>query len=113
MIQTTTGRWETMRTDESRMVEDALRKAGFQRVDSYRYNSASIRVRVIDPRFDGLKIEKRHAMIEPHLDQLPERTQADIISLFALAPSELEQKPETLRQFVKNVEFDDPSPSIL
>jgi hypothetical protein len=37
--------WESMRTDESRMVEDALLQAGFDQVDAYRYNSASLRVR--------------------------------------------------------------------
>ena len=113
MIQTTTPRWEAMRTDESRMVEETLRNVGFLQVDSYRYNPASIRVRVIDPRFEGLKIEKRYELIEPHLERLPEHTQADIMSLFTFAPSELNESPKTLRQFMKNTEFEDPSPSML
>jgi hypothetical protein len=45
--------WEANRTDETRKVEDVLRNAGSERVDAYRYNSASIRVRVIDSRFEG------------------------------------------------------------
>jgi len=105
--------WETKRTDETRRVEEVLRNAGFQRADAYRYNSASIRVRVIDIRFEGLPPEKRDAMVEPHLEQLPERTQADIISLFTLAPSELQQTPKTFRAFLLNTEFDAPSPSRL
>jgi hypothetical protein len=95
------------------MVEEVLRKAGFERVDAYRYNSASIRVRVIDSRFERLPPEKRDALIEPHLEQLPERTQADIMNLFTFAPSELQQTPKTFREFLLNTEFDEPSPSML
>lgn len=113
MTHTAVPRWDTKRTDETRMVEDALRKAGFEQVDAYRYNSASIRVRVIDSRFEGLSPEKRDAMVEPHLDQFPERTQADIMNLFTFAPSELQQSPNRLREFMNNREFDDPSPSML
>jgi hypothetical protein len=105
--------WEAKRTDETRQVEESLRSAGFQKVDAYRYNSASIRVRVIDARFEGLPAEKRDAMVEPYLEQLPERTQADIMNLFTFAPSELQQTPKTLREFFLNTEFDDPSPSVL
>lgn len=105
--------WESKRTDETRQVEDLLRKAGFARVDSYRYNPASIRIRVIDSRFEGLSLEKRDAMVEPFLEQLPERIQADIVNLFTFAPSELQQTPKTLREFLLNTEFEDPSPSML
>lgn len=113
MTPTTVPRWETKRTDETRSVEDALRRAGFEKVDAYRYNPASIRVRVIDPRFEGLSTEQRDAMVEPHLEHLPERTQADIMSLLTFAPSELQQSPKTFRGFLQNVEFEDPSPSML
>lgn len=113
MITASAPVWETKRTDETRMVEEVLRKAGFERVDAYRYNSASIRVRVIDSRFERLPPEKRDALIEPHLEQLPERTQADIMNLFTFAPSELQQTPKTFREFLLNTEFDEPSPSML
>ena len=113
MTQTATIPWEAKRTDETRQVEEVLRKAGFNRVDAYRYNSASIRLRVIDPRFEGLSPEKRDAMVEPYLERLPERTQADIMTLFTFAPSELHQSPKTFREFLKNTEFDNPSPSML
>ncbi len=113
MTQTVARPWEARRTDETRMVEDVLRKAGFKEVDAYRYNSASIRVRVIDPRFEGRSPELRDAMVEPQLESLPERTQADIMTLFTFAPSELHQTPKTLREFMNNTEFDDPSPSML
>ena len=113
MTPTMTRIWEAKQTDETRLVEDVLKRAGFGQVDAYRYNSASIRLRVIDPRFDGLPIEKRDAMVEPVLEQLPERTQADIMTLLTIAPSELQQTPKTFRQCLLNLEFDDPSPSML
>ncbi len=105
--------WAGKRTDETRQVEEVLRDAGFQQVDAYRYNSASIRVRVIDPRFEGQSPEDRDKMVEPHLDRLPERTRADIMNLFTFAPSELEETPKTFKEFILNTEFNDPSPSML
>lgn len=113
MMTTTASLWEAKRTDETRQVEEVLRAAGFENADAYRYNAASIRVRVIDPRFEGLSTEKRDDMVEPHFEQLPERTQADIMTLFTFAPSELQQTPKTFRKFLMNAEFDDPSPSML
>jgi stress-induced morphogen len=104
--------WETKRTDETRKVEDFLRQH-FESADSYRYNSASIRVRVVDSRFEGQPRDARDAMVEQYLDQLPLETQRDIVSLFTFAPSELQQNPTTLREFLLNAEFDAPSPSRL
>jgi hypothetical protein len=112
MNQTTSSRWKKY-TDETRSVEKVLNDAGFDQVDVYRYNSASIRVRVIDRRFEGLSVAERDAMVEPPLESLPERTQADIISLFTFAPSELNASPRTLKELMMNAEFEDPSPSIL
>lgn len=104
--------WEAKRTAESRQVEDLLR-AHFNRVDAYRYNSASIRVRVIDPRFEGLSREKRDSMVERYIDCLPPEIQRDIVTLFTFAPSELERSPTTFREYILNTEFDAPSPSML
>lgn len=108
----TTHPWEAKRTSETSDIEDVLRQH-FKRADAYRYNSASIRIRVIDPRFEGMPREKRDAMVEPYLDSLPPETQRDIVTLFTFAPSELEQTPRTSREYLLNTEFDDPSPSIL
>jgi stress-induced morphogen len=108
----TTPAWEAKRTDETRKVKELLRQH-FQQADCYRYNSASIRVRVIDSKFEGMAREKRDAAVEPYLDMLPEDTQRDIVTLFTFAPSELELTPKTHREFTLNAEFDDPSPSIL
>ncbi len=68
---------------------------------------------MIDRRFEGMPTEKRDAMVEPHLEQLPERTQADIMNFFTFAPSELEQMPKNFREYLMNMEFEQPSPSML
>lgn len=114
MIEMAVPIWEAKRTDESRMVEDVLRRlGGFAQADAYRYNPASIRVRVIDPRFESMTIGQRDDMIEPCLKQLPDRTYGDIITLFAFSPSEMARTPKTLREWLLNVEFEEPSPSML
>jgi stress-induced morphogen len=112
MTTATTAPWEAKRTTETRMVEDLLRPH-FQQADAYRYNSASIRVRVVDSRFEGLPREQRDGMVEHYLDQLPPETQRDIVTLFTFAPSDLQPMPTTLRERMLNAEFDQPSPSVL
>jgi stress-induced morphogen len=103
--------WKAKRTDETKLVEHLLGQ--FQQADAYRYNSATIRVRVIDPRFEGLSREARDAIVEEHLKELPDDTQRDIVTLFTFAPSELDQTPKTFREYMLNSEFEDPSPSTL
>ena len=112
MTTSTTKTWASKRTEETRAIEDLLRKS-FDQADSYRYNSASIRIRVIDQRFEGMPREKRDALVEVQIDQLPPETQRDIVTLFTFAPSELSGVPTTFREFMLNTEFDDPSPSML
>jgi hypothetical protein len=116
MTTTATPAWEAKRTPETRGVEELLRKY-FEQADSYRYNSASIRVRVIDARFEGMPREKRDTMVEPYLDQLAPETQRDIVALYTFAPSELVQTPTNLREHFRehllNTEFHDPSSSML
>ena len=112
MISADTVPWESKRTPETRMVEAHL-ASHFARPDSYRQNSASIRVRVIDPRFEGLSLEKRDAMVEPLLDELPPETQRDIVTLFTFAPSELAHGSPSFRESLLNLEFEDPGRSQL
>ena len=107
MSQGTQLRWETLRTDETRLIEDTLRPE-FPQTDAYRYNPAAIKVRVIDPRFKGKSIEERDAMVDTLLTRLPESIQADIMSLLTLTPSELNG---VSRHALVNLEFEDPSRS--
>ena len=46
--------WQTMGTDETRLIEKVLVEAGFKQVEANRFNSATIRARVIDSQLDGL-----------------------------------------------------------
>lgn len=105
--------WESKRTEETRSVERVLNEAGFQHADAYRYNSASIRVRVIDSRFEGIDHDERDKLIEPCLDLLPEETQVDIINLFLFSPSEVANSDLAFRSHLINAEFENPSPSML
>lgn len=114
--------WEAKRTDETRLVENFLEESGFERVDAYRFNSTSIRVRVIDPRFEGQADEKRDAEIEPFLKKLPSKTRAAVLFLLPLAPSELPEaapgksrraKATMLKKLLLNAGFVDPSPSTI
>lgn len=98
-----------MRTPETRAVEKLLRKV-FPGTDAYRYNSASIRVRIVDRRFQGKSIEERDALVEPLLEELDEATQADIMNLLTLYPDETSKSHQA---FAANEEFEHPSPSSL
>jgi hypothetical protein len=112
MTTSTTKAWESKRTEETRRVEGLLGSV-FEQAEAYRYNSASIRVRVIDSRFEGMAREKRDAMVEEQIAKLPLETQRDIVTLYTFAPSELSLSPKNFREYMLNTEFDDPSPSIL
>ena len=112
-MTTATPAWHAKRTEETRMVEEVLSKGGFDEVDAYRYNSASIRIRVIDRRFEGMSRERKDAMVEEYLDKLPPETQRDIVTLFTFAPSELDRTPTSFREFMLSTEFDDSSHSLL
>lgn len=104
----TTRAWETMRTDETREIEKRLREAGFAQVDAYRFNSASIRVRIIDPRFEGLPGSERQDMVFPVMDKLPKKIREDILLLLTMAPSE---RGGPNRHLLVNLEFDHPRSS--
>jgi hypothetical protein len=101
--------WESLRTDESRHVEELLRQH-FQQADAYRYNSASLRVRVVDPSFKALSREERDDRVEPILSQLEPSTQAEIMNLVLLYPGE---EYDSFRANIFNQEFEHPSQSLL
>lgn len=112
MINAAPPQWADKRTDETRRVEEALKNAGFEKVDAYRYNSASIRVRIVSSRFEGMNEEERDRIVEPVLETLPESTQGDIITLLMLTPDEISSN-QPGRSYLVNIEFEDPSPSML
>jgi hypothetical protein len=109
MSQVTTPRWASMQDEDSREVERVLRQE-FPRTDAYRYNAASIRVRVIDERFRGKSLEERDGMVEPYIHQLPRDLQADIMRLLTLAPPD---ETYSFRDVYQNEDFENPDVSDL
>ena len=81
----------------TRLIEHALREE-FPSVEAYQYNPASIRVRIVDKRFNGLNNVERDDLVDPLLKPLPEEVQGDITILLLLAPDEVTRSP-------MNVEF--------
>jgi hypothetical protein len=57
-------------------------------VRAYRYNPASVRVRVIDPDFAGKDTAEREDMVWPVLETLPGHVVEDISILLLLPPEE-------------------------
>ena len=71
-----------------------------------RQNSISVRIRVIDPTFEGMEKSDRHSRIWRYLGALPEGLQSDISMVVLLT---LEETKRSLA----NLEFEDPSPSLI
>ncbi len=98
----------TTRTREKHDVEaekiKALLNKRFKNASAYRYNSVSIRVRVIDKGFKGLSRIERENLVMPLLRALEQITLDDITLLLLLTPEEAETS-------MMNLEFDDPSRS--
>src|SRR3712207_4133715 len=73
----------------------------------YRQNSASVRVRVIDRRFEGMAKSRRHDDVWQFLAaRVPEDAMADVSVVLTLAPAELGMS-------FANFEFEQPMPSRL
>lgn len=90
---------------DSEQVENALR-VHFPTVEAYRYNSASIRVRIVDERFREKSLAERDATVAPYLKELPARIRDDVTILLLLTEDEKYQS-------MMNVEFENPRPSNL
>ncbi len=75
-------------------------------VELYRQNSASVRVRVVDPEFQGKSRTERHKTVWPILNELPEDVLEEL-SMLVLIP------PEERATSLVSREFDYPSPSRL
>jgi stress-induced morphogen len=75
-------------------------------ISLYRQNSVSVRVRIIDPSFDGKSKPERNDLVWKYLADLSDDEQSDISMLLLLTPSETKQS-------FANFEFEDPVPSKL
>ena len=76
------------------------------KIDSYRQNSASIRIRIIDADFQKLDRAVRHDLIWEILEQLPEDIQSQVTVLLLLTPAETKKS-------IANLDFENPIPSRL
>ena len=76
------------------------------RVDVQRQNSVSIRIRVVDPDFEGMDRVQRDDALWKLLEPLPEDVQSQITMLLLLTPKEAKTSWAYL-------EFENPVPSKL
>jgi stress-induced morphogen len=76
------------------------------KIDIYRQNSVSVRIRIIDEEFAGLDKAERSKLVWRYLENLPDEAQSDISTVLLLTPD------ETKKSFA-NFEFEDPVPSKL
>ncbi|MFZ5832201.1 MAG: hypothetical protein ACOY3P_19120 [Planctomycetota bacterium] len=75
-------------------------------ITAYRQNSVSVRVRIVDPAFEGTPTNEREDAIWQYFAKLPDETQNDLTMLLLLTPDEA-------RQSYANMEFEDPVESML
>jgi stress-induced morphogen len=93
--------------DQIEEVLEAYQKDHQQaKIAMYRQNSASVRIRIIDPDFGGMSKADRNDYVWNYLDRLSDDTQGDISMLVLLTPSEVKKSHA-------NMEFEDPVPSML
>jgi hypothetical protein len=111
-------RWESLRTVDTQELESRLRTvpslAGAQ-VDAYRLGPVTIRLRIVDPRFERLDSVEREDLVMPILvddNVVRPELREDLMWLFLLAPSELETshnlRPSDCLIAISNHEFEDP-----
>jgi len=91
--------------ERTKLVEAHLRDR-FSSAEAYQFNSASIRVRVIDECFGDKSKEEREDAVLPLIEELPENVREDITMIVLLTESEAENSS-------LNREFLDPSKSAL
>lgn len=76
------------------------------RIDLYRQNPVSVRVRIIDPDFAGRSKIDRSKEVWKYLNSSSDEIQSDLSALILLTTEET-------RKSIANLEFEDPIPSSL
>ncbi len=92
-------------------ISAALRPTFGEQVRAYRYNSVSIRVRIVSERFAGLDRVGREELVNPLIERLPDDVQDDITILLLLTPAEHAKRFERLD--LLDIEFDEPTASAI
>jgi stress-induced morphogen len=75
-------------------------------IEAYRRNSASVRIRSVDPDFKGKGVIQREDMVWNLLDRLPDEVRGDITMLILETPDEVAKS-------LSSREFENPTPSRL
>ena len=89
-----------------KMLEQYEEQHPRSRATVYRMNPAAVRIRIIDPGFNGLNRIERDEKIWPLVRQLPDEAQQDISMLLLLSPKESKTNLQSA-----NDEFNDPQPT--
>ena len=102
-------RWHRKQTPETKRIVELLEPAFPNHPPdyppaAYRFNSAPIRVRIVDESFRAKSCAERDEMVAPLLEQLPEETYTDIMILLLLTPEEVDES-------LMNMDFENPAPS--
>jgi len=106
MAQLTYGKSDKITRKISKSLEKYESEHPHAQAALYRRNSVSVRVRIIDPEFEGISRPDRSRLVWNYLDELEEDVQADINAVILLTPDETERS-------MANLEFEDPTPSVL
>lgn len=77
-------------------------------INAYRYNSSSIRIRILDPNFEDKNLVERDRLVRPYLRKLPESIFWQVTMVLLLTPKEKDDPFNFL-----NWEFENPSRSEL
>src|SRR5688572_10404609 len=72
----------------------------------YRQNPAAVRVRIVDPSFEGLSRIERDDLVWRYLTKIPAGVRSDITFVLLLTPNEAETS-------FANEDFEHPVPSML
>jgi acid stress-induced BolA-like protein IbaG/YrbA len=93
-------------------IREALEQFGLEhpaaRLSVYRYNSGSIRLRIISDAFDSMSEAQRHDFVWPFIEPLDEDVVAQISIMVLLTPKE-----EAAKDSIMNIEFEYPTRSEL
>ncbi len=73
------------------------------KIDVFRSNNVSIRIRIIDPDFTGLDLVERDTLIWKFLDELPDEVISEITLLLLFTPKEAKKS-------FANMDFENPVP---
>ena len=105
-IQIPRGRTDSTPEQIRTVLEEYQRGHPSAEISLYRQNGVSVRIKIVDPEFEGVSKSARHASAWGFLERLPDEIQSDISMLVLLAPGQENQS-------LANIEFEDPSRSAI